>query len=64
MGVKANKLGSWYKHPAYCQDLNVNVWHMPNGINGMVYIFFSVQLKVHIIYAKMKIENHRTLEHD
>ena len=37
MGAKAIKLGSWDKHPAYCKDLNVNVWHMRNGINVMVY---------------------------
>ena len=28
VGAKAIKLGSWNKHPAYCQDSNVNVWHM------------------------------------
>ena len=37
MGAKAIKLGSWDKHPAYCKDLKVNVWHMRNGINVMVY---------------------------
>ena len=26
--AKAKKLGSSDKHPAYCSDLNVNVWHM------------------------------------
>ena len=30
VGAKAIKLGSWDKHPAYCQDLNVNEWHMRN----------------------------------
>ena len=38
VGAKAIKLGSWDKHPAYCRDLNVNVWHMRNGINVMVYV--------------------------
>ena len=37
MGAKAIKLGSWDKHPAYCQDLNVDVLHMGNGINVMGY---------------------------
>ena len=27
VGAKANKLGSCDKHPAYCKDLNVEVWH-------------------------------------
>ena len=35
--AEAIKLGSWDKLPAYCLDLNVDVWHMPNGINVMVY---------------------------
>ena len=30
MGAKAIKLGSWDKHPAYCEDWNVNEWHMHN----------------------------------
>ena len=30
MGAKASKLGSWDKHPAYCQDSNANEWHMRN----------------------------------
>ena len=30
VGAKAIKLGSWDKHPAYCQDWNVNEWHMRN----------------------------------
>ena len=35
MGAKGIKLGSREKHPAYCLDWNVNVWHtcMCNGIN-------------------------------
>ena len=37
MGAKPIKLGSWDKHPAYCEDWNVNVWHMRNGINVMEY---------------------------
>ena len=37
VGTKAIILGSWDKHPAYCWHLNVNVWHMRNGINVMVY---------------------------
>ena len=28
--AEAIKLGSCDKHPAYCQDLNVNGWHMRN----------------------------------
>ena len=27
VGAKAIKLGSWDKHPAYCEDWNVIVWH-------------------------------------
>ena len=38
MGAKAIKLGSWDKHPAYCKDWNVNVWHMRNGNNVMEYV--------------------------
>ena len=34
MGAKAIKLGSWDKHPAYCQDLNVSVWHIRNRNDG------------------------------
>ena len=30
VGAKATKLGSCDKHPAYCKDLNVEVWHMRN----------------------------------
>ena len=30
VGAKAIKLGSCDKHPAYCSDLNVEVWHMCN----------------------------------
>ena len=41
MGAKAIKLGSCDKHPAYCKDVNVNVWYMGNGINVMVYFYFS-----------------------
>ena len=26
MGAKAIELGSWNKHPAYCYDLNFNVY--------------------------------------
>ena len=37
MAAKAIKLGSWHKHPAYCQDLNVGVWHMCSEISVMVY---------------------------
>ena len=37
MGAKVIKLGSWDKCPAYCKDLNVNVWHMCSGKNVMVY---------------------------
>ena len=37
VGAKAIQLGSWDKHPAYCEDLNVYVWHMRNGINVLVY---------------------------
>ena len=37
VGAKAIKLGSWDKHPAYCLDWNVNVWHMRNGIKVMEY---------------------------
>ena len=36
-GAEAIKLRSWDKHPAYCYDLNVNVWHVSNGITVMVY---------------------------
>ena len=35
--LKAIKLGSWDKHPAYCWDLNINEWHMRDEINMMVY---------------------------
>ena len=39
VGAKAIKLGSCDKHPAYCLDLNVEVWHMRNGRrNVMVYV--------------------------
>ena len=38
VGAKAIKLGSWGKHPAYCWDLNVDVWHMRNVINVMVFV--------------------------
>ena len=38
VGAKAIKLGSWDKHPAYCSDWNVNVWHMRNGNNVMEYL--------------------------
>ena len=37
MRAKAIKLGSWDQRLAYCKDLNVNVWHMSNEINVMVY---------------------------
>ena len=40
MGAKAIKLGSWDKHPAYRQDLNVG--HLRNGINVMVYFMQSL----------------------
>ena len=32
VGAKAIKLGSWDKPPVYWYDLNVNEWHMRNGI--------------------------------
>ena len=38
MGAKAIKQGSWDKHPAYCLDWDVNVWHMRNGNNVMEYV--------------------------
>ena len=39
VGAKAIKLGSCDKHPAYCKDLNVEVWQMHNERkNVMVYV--------------------------
>ena len=38
MGAKAIKLGLLDKRPAYCLDLNVNVWHMHNGIDVTEYL--------------------------
>ena len=46
VGAKAINLGSCDKHPAYCLDLNVDVWHMRSVINGMEYFKPGELLKV------------------
>ena len=48
MGAKAIKLGSWDKRPAYCKDLNINVWHMLSGINVMVYFNLRILIGSHL----------------
>ena len=51
--IVAIKLGSCYKHPAYCQDRNVDVWHMRNGRNVMVCFKCDGSLhNVQIVQAK------------
>ena len=51
MGAKAIKLGSCDKHPAYCLDLNVDVWHMRNVINVLVYFKPGEQIEIDAFFS-------------
>ena len=55
MGAKAIKLGSWDKHPAYCYDWNVNVWHARSRINMMIYILLNRCLPKRCLFKRCLI---------
>ena len=61
VGAEAIKLGSWDKHPAYCYDLNVDVWRMRNGINcDVIFLndfFLSNSAPPSIYYINPPIES-------